>query len=453
MALLFNGDFNVGGIGKKSQYEGEWSPQGEAFPPTEPGTRITVVNATSIFPESGLPFCGKFEYRAGDAEVPANAGKRAELQRPNPYLTSGNDYWFDEWLRIDELGSAPYVLLRQLHEDEPPTGVAAGWYAESGLLKLKPGVGSSWYTRPITLGEAIHVKWHVRVSETSGIIEVWVNGTKQDLTNGKKIYENQNTQSPSNGGSPTGRVYDKIGINASRETTGNVVVYHGGARIYNSDPGETATVPALELWPDPDNQLLAVSTTGAEVSATTGLNVGENLENPYKEFRCGEERGSTGFGGTPLPNANPEVTNTKDTLWTPTPLTKNLKAGNWTVNWKVIATAGTGGKGRIRCRLWKSPDKTSAFTGLGEAQAMGEASLVIGEPKPTALTFALESVALNNEYLGIQIAWQVTAKATGATANVRLRKGAEVKITTPEEEAVAASAPVPLWIYSDIMRS
>ncbi|MBS1863011.1 MAG: carbohydrate binding domain-containing protein [Actinobacteria bacterium] len=252
---VFSGSFSGG---HKSEWELEQAPPAEHSPPAEPGMRVTVVNAESIFPGSGLTYCGKFEFQQGDAEVPPNAGQRSELQRPNPYCLPNNHYWFKEWFRADEWDKSHYVLNWQLHEDEPATGVAVGQYIEGTSLKLKPGVGTSWWVKTLEAKVAYQIKRHVYISETAGIIEVWLNGEKQTLQNGSKIAENQNTLSPSTSGGGTKKTYEKVGINRSRESTGTTLLYHGGILTY-----EGAT--------DPDTAEGAEWVTAVRYSKASGI--------------------------------------------------------------------------------------------------------------------------------------------------------------------------------------
>ncbi|MBS1863018.1 MAG: hypothetical protein JSS68_15055 [Actinobacteria bacterium] len=199
---------------------------------------------------------------------------------------------------------------------------------------------------------------------------------------------------------------------------------------------------ALELWPNWDSQVFALTSTGAEATTATGLAVGTNSssELPYKEFRTGEERGTSGWGGTALPIGNPEAQNTKNTIWTPEAMTKTFKAEVWPVVVKVICTVAAEAKGQMRLRLWKSPDKTTTFTALTSSISLSETgNLVTGSSAETKGNLEPGAVTLTNEYIGLQLAWKITHTATSATANVRLRKGSEVKLTTAAEEVATGS--------------
>jgi hypothetical protein len=450
MAEIFKGDWSTG---DKSQYQLEQAPPEEHVPPSAGSTSVVVAeNGATVFPGSGLKYTCKFVYKPGDAQVPANAGKRSELQRPNPFINPGTHLWLDEWIRVDSR-LEPYMVLRQLHEEEEATGVAAGLYLEgTNELKLKAGVGSSWWINTIELGVAFHLKIHVFIHHSEGIVEVWKNGVKQTLQNGQQIFQNINTLDASSVavGKTATKVYDKIGLLGSKEATGEGVVYHGGTRLFDADPGETKPASEeggggsgkkMELWPTFDTGAIAIVDPGAEATTLTGWTVGENdpASVAYKTMAFGEKRSASGWGGTPLPNANPGVTS-NDTLWTPEKLTKNFKAGNWLVALKEIAAVLGGTQdGHPRVRLWKSPDKV-AFTALGAAFSLTDVTnLAVGAAQESSGSLAAEVVKLENEFLGIQIAWQITGKATGATSDVLFRKGSAIKITTPEEEAAVSS--------------
>jgi len=442
MAEFFKGDWSTG---DKSQYQIEQAPPEEHVPPSAGSTSVVVAkNASTIFPGSGLEYTCKHIYKPGDAQVPAGAGQRAELQRPSPFIEPGSHVWIDEWIRIEKK-LEPYMVVRQFHEEEEPTGVAVGLYLEGTELKLKAGVGSSWWISPHELDVPFHVKIHIYVHHSEGIIEVWKNGVKQTLQNGLQKYEGQNTLDASSVavGKTAKKVYDKVGLLGSKEGTGEGVVYHGGTRLFDSDPGELKPV-GLELWPTFDTAAMALSDPGAEATTATGWTVGENdpASVPYKTMGTGEERGATGWGGTPLPNANPGVASS-DTLWSAEKLTKTFKAEAWTLVLKAIAvTLGGTQDGKARVRLWKSPDKV-AFTALTEAVALSTVTdLATGASQKTEGTLSPGAFSLSNEYLGLQIAWQITGKATGATSDVLFRKGSEVKLVSAQEEAVVSGPPI-----------
>lgn len=218
--------------------------------PTE-GTRITLSKTelpsspVILRPGGASEYRVRSEYLAGDAEVPAAAGQRAELQRYSPFVLPGTHIWLTEYFRVVERDSTHYMLVRQFHEEEPDIGVAVGLYIESTEMKLKAGAGSSWFIGGFELNHWYRLKLHLKIHQTEGVIELWLDGVKQTLQNGKQSYENANTLNGSNPGGAT-KVYDKVGFLRSKEAIGNTKVDHYETLVWEGteDPESSTTTPS-----------------------------------------------------------------------------------------------------------------------------------------------------------------------------------------------------------------
>jgi len=261
MAEKFKGDFEGGekhAAGTKQNYQIEQaSPEEHSTGGGPPSTLPTESPRIHII-TTGLPknypgkYGGRYEFLSGDTEVPAGAGQRAELQQYNASRFSGTHVWWHEWIKVEERDAGHYALLRQFHEDEGGVGVAVGIYVEGSTLYVESNKPKIWFSGPFELNKWFRYKLHIYLHQTEGIIEFWLGGesgglVKQTLTNGKLIYEGQNTISGGSGGGKS--VYAKVGINRSNKSTGNTKVVHVGTREWDADPGEVAIEPETEEPP------------------------------------------------------------------------------------------------------------------------------------------------------------------------------------------------------------
>lgn len=244
----------------------------------------------------------RFEYVEGDAQVPAAAGERAELQRFNATLVSGDEIWADGWFMVEKQDSSHYALIRQWHEDSSTgsaPGVAVGLYVEGNTCFLEPNTGKAWWTGPIVNNQWYHYKLRIKVSATEGLVELWFSDdksalVKQSVKSGAGYNNTLNPKTPGVGD----QIYDKMGFNRSQAAVGTTTIYHAGEALYSSDPGERAgstrrfsVVPAKEtdLAIKPQAtiiglpSLLGIGTFegGTESWINVGSSIAQSTEHPH----------------------------------------------------------------------------------------------------------------------------------------------------------------------------
>lgn len=201
----------------------------------EAGQRVEVMTSPLPSGYSGS-HCIRFEYVEGDAQVPAAAGERAELQPFNASFFDKDEFWITGYFYVDLQDSSHYALIRQFHEDakvgEAP-GVAIGLYVEGTTLFLEPNTGKSWWTGTIEDKQYYQYKTHVIVSETAGKIEHWFSKAgsalvKQAVNEGAGYQNTLNPKTPGVGD----EIYEKFGFNRSQAASGTTRIYHAGAKTW-----------------------------------------------------------------------------------------------------------------------------------------------------------------------------------------------------------------------------
>lgn len=164
----------------------------------------------------------RFEVREGDVE-PETGSNRSEVSGPT--FDAGDDIYVRDAIRVPAADSfsGPWQLINQLHETDwgGSPGIAIFLNSDRSL-KLGAGDGSPTYWRGPRLGVD---QWHtvlyrVKLSQDPrrGFVEVWFDGKKQRLTNGRFREHGQTIQ--------TDHTYLKVGIYRSSDSHGTSVVEH-----------------------------------------------------------------------------------------------------------------------------------------------------------------------------------------------------------------------------------
>ena len=98
-------------------------------------------------------------------------------------------------------------------------------------------------------------------------------------------------------------------------------------------------------------------------------------------------------------------------------MTGDFATGVWTIAVPVIAvSAASGQDGRVRVRLWRSANATG--TSPTEITAGAVAGTTVtdlttgAEQVSTVTTSSITGFSMANEYLFVQIAWEITGAAT-----------------------------------------
>lgn len=176
----------------------------------------------------------------------------------------------------------------------------------------------------------------------------------------------------------------------------------------------------------------------APSTATTGTGwiVAKTAATAYSLMYATTKRATATFGGTALPNANPDSTN-GDCFRTPTALTGTFANANWSLKLSVIAVDRGGSQdGNIRVRVYKSANANgSSPTELtGSTQTGGTVTnLATSAAQSTDVTWSPgSSIILSNEYLFFQYAWTITGAGGFTNCDVLLIIGTNSSITTSD---------------------
>lgn len=188
-------------------------------------------------------------------------------------------------------------------------------------------------------------------------------------------------------------------------------------------------------------------------TSATGWTVGKVVTLRYSDLLNGTEQGTGTFGTTALPNTTaPTVNNVNSTQATYTPpnlLSSDqcigllyeynvfIPAGTWTFNFPVIAvTSGGDQDGRIRIRVFKAARSGDTFTGTTEltgATQIGSTVTNLGTAVAltSTVTWSAPDIQLNNEFLLVKIAWEITGQGGANTRDVLMRYGVGSTMITP----------------------
>ena len=185
---------------------------------------------------------------------------------------------------------------------------------------------------------------------------------------------------------------------------------------------------ALTIYPRFDLGTLVTTSPGAEKTSNTGWTVGTNTPVKYKLMEVNAKRSASGWTATVLPSEAPIAT---DTLISTSALTGSFAAENWSLTLKAISvTTGSTGDGTARLKLYRTANK-SAFTELTSGTSLSEVvNLTPLEAQSMMGNLAPGAFELKNEFLAMQIAWQITGAATLATDDVLFREGEAIKLVT-----------------------
>lgn len=170
---------------------------------------------------------------------------------------------------------------------------------------------------------------------------------------------------------------------------------------------------------DPGTEAYRSPVTGWVVSITGSGN--------YSSYYNDTERAAATFSGTAQPDGSLDTTN--GDFWTsPTALTGDFASGNWTIRFACRANTrpGDGQDGRIRARIFKGTNQD----GSGATEVTGGATAGSTLTDITSSTTQVSEVTVNpgaftctNEYIFIQLGWEITGAATNAVADVNARIG------------------------------
>lgn len=172
----------------------------------------------------------RFEVQSGDVE-PETGSQRSEVSGPT--FDEGQDLYIRDAIRLPSSNtySAPWQILQQLHEED--------WGGSPGMAvmldndrSLSLGAGDSsntfWESAPLAADRWYDLIYRVNLSQDAsvGFVEVWLDGTQQNLENGQKRLYGQTIQAA--------ETYLKAGIYRSKSSSGTSVVEHDAILVGTS---------------------------------------------------------------------------------------------------------------------------------------------------------------------------------------------------------------------------
>jgi hypothetical protein len=166
----------------------------------------------------------------------------------------------------------------------------------------------------------------------------------------------------------------------------------------------------------------------------TGWTVGTTAPTKYARMDSRTERAAANFGASAEPSSGPD-SSIGDCHRSILPLAGSFAATAWTISVSVKAdTSGGTQDGRVRVRVWKSTSISgSGATEITSGAAVGTTvtNLSTTVAQQSVATFSPGVVTLADQYLFIQIAWEITGAGSSATDDVLLQLGANSSVVTP----------------------
>lgn len=171
-----------------------------------------------------------------------------------------------------------------------------------------------------------------------------------------------------------------------------------------------------------------MSTTSPGANATSspavGWTVGTTAPTVYSEFDGGTKQASGTFSATVRPDGS--INTAGDCLRSTSTLTGTFSSANWTITFSVIGVTQSGAQdGRARFRLFRSAnaDGSSAAEITAGVQIGSTITNLSTTQQDSAVTFNPGSFSLTNEYLFVQVGWEITGAGGMSTTDVVMRIG------------------------------
>lgn len=168
------------------------------------------------------------------------------------------------------------------------------------------------------------------------------------------------------------------------------------------------------------------TTVPAASTSTTGWTVATTASGNYSRQTYNTEKAAATFAATVQPSGVP--LGSGEDCWRFGPSTGTFSAGTWYSSLSVIGvTSGGDQDGRARIRLWRSANANA--TSPTELDSIGT---IIGTTVTNLSTSVAQSSAgsgyigpfwLNNEYLFMQAAWEITGAGAAVDRDVLIRYG------------------------------
>lgn len=190
----------------------------------------------------------------------------------------------------------------------------------------------------------------------------------------------------------------------------------------------------VTTFPGANHGLLTTTPPTTAGTSPTGWTVGRNGAGLFCSMQRGVERASSTFSTVVEPSKQP-----RDLLGNALvygPMSGTYSAGDFFVSTEVASVSRAGANGRMRVRVWKSPDATGGLSSLelttqsvalSTVSGLTSAGAVSSGPVPVS-----QNLTLSNEYLLVQFAWETTGSGGNASADVLVRRSLDPVVTTTD---------------------
>lgn len=180
-------------------------------------------------------------------------------------------------------------------------------------------------------------------------------------------------------------------------------------------------------------------------TSATGWTVGKIAAARYSDLANGTERATGTFGTTVLPDTTApvvDITLTNTPPYTPPNLLASnecigllyeyngyFPAGTWTFTFPVIAVSSGGDQdGRMGLRVFKAARSGNTFTGTTELTAARQVGTTVNNlstatVQNSVVTWSAPDIQLNNEFLLVKLAWEITGSGGANNRDVLIRYG------------------------------
>lgn len=205
-------------------------------------------------------------------------------------------------------------------------------------------------------------------------------------------------------------------------------------------------MPAKTLYLLPDVKVAGANwlslqdggTAPAALATATGWTVGQTASGKFSRMAALVERATTTFTTTAQPSGAPDGA-LGDSYRTD--LLKGIfKAGTWTIDSDLHTNFKYNQRGRVNVRVWRSPNADGSLpTEITTARLVGTitpapgTSGAAGILGTSSVSWSAPAIKLLNQYMFIQIAWEITTAPTAFSGqDVLYRRSSVSKIVTTD---------------------
>jgi len=202
----------------------------------------------------------------------------------------------------------------------------------------------------------------------------------------------------------------------------------------------------------PHQQMDETSPGGdANSNPLTGWTVAKVAATAYSKMDSGVEQASTTFASTPIEPDGSIDTTVGDCLRTTNTYNGDFANANWVFRAKVIAATGGGEQdGRIGLRLFRdtsaSGDTATQITAARVAGAV-VTNLATTSAQTSNATFNPGAFTVTNEYLFLQLGWEITGAGNNNNRDVLFQIGTTATCLISADFTPVSTYPLPSKIH------